>query len=119
MIVVSIYRFVFSNTLTSPQRLRQTAFGKPLKANRFDESVDRLVTDRSKKAVSRRRIRPAVMHGVANLDTGGEAVEHHATDFVLQDVYQIEILLKILLGAVKRRRQVTIKRARKFEHLVF
>ena len=49
----------------------------------------------------------------------GEAVEHPATDFVLQDVYQIDMLLKILLGAVKRRRQVTIKRARKFEHLVF
>ena len=59
----------------------------------------------------------AVVHGVADLDAGREAVEDEAADLAAQDRDELREIGEVLLGAVDRRGQVPVQRARELEQL--
>ena len=59
-----------------------------------------------------------MMHGVTDIDAGWETVEHDATDFVLQDVHKVGVVMKILLGSVNRGCQMAVEFRSELDHLV-
>lgn len=75
------------------------------------------MADRCEIAVRRGGIRSAVMYGVADFDACWPAIENDSTNFLLQDRDQILVVKKILLRAVNRRRQMSIKPTSELHHL--
>ncbi len=90
------------------QLVGQRRLGKILVADGPHEAIDRVRAHRSRAAVARCRIRPAMHHRVANFDARGKAVHDEPSRLALQDRNEIGKRGQIGFRSVQRRGQLAL-----------
>src|SRR5579862_3713917 len=82
------------------QRERQRGVRKVLVADGTGKAADRRRADRSRPRVRGGGIRASVLHGVPELNAGGEAVEDQSSHLALKDLHQSFVLAQLLVVPV-------------------